>query len=853
MTHADCKYRSPRMIRRGDALSGSFRFLTWSAVPLVVMSFVIWDAVVRCRHILQVTASYGVTVDAPAIDARSPTGYEHGLRSMVMPEAGEDTAHWVMQTQTMIAQREWRLRQVDYDNAPLGREVHWASPFHWWLAILAWADHLATGRPIGISVERAALIQGTVMFGLLLIGLVPLLSRRFSGAAAALFAIGAAATSTFYTDFLPGRADHHGLVNICSMLTVLLMAAGALRTAGIPANAGPAAVGQASNRATTDRRGRRSAQWWFTGSAVAGGVGLWISAATMIPVLIGLGLGVLAASWLRRGLTQRIAWVHDPGLFRLWGLVGGGVSLAAYLLEYFPSHLGLRLEVNHPFYAAAWIGAGEVLRLAVCAMNGGVKSLTRRELATGAFGAALVASLPLIIFATAAKTFTVVDPFLWELHTRYISEFQGLARVFATKGLTWSSVALVLPFFLLVPAIVMALRRATPPDVRAHLVLALSPAMVGWIQGCSQVRWLGLAYALSMPAVAVFFRSLKAQGEKKRTPVIAWSVACGLLFVPGAVNAVRQTLEGSEFSNAEIRRLAQRDVAHWLRQRAGNEPVVVASSPTGTTLLISQGGVSGLGTLYWENAEGLKHAAALFAAPSPEAAHELARRFGVTHFVFFSWDPFETVLAKLARGVSENALIPPDAFIAKLLTSPVPPPWLRAIPFKLPDHTALKGERIRIWEVTPDQTPAEAAAHSANYYLELGEPEMANRLAPILAGFKDDLVATVMLGGIASRQSDAAGFSAAFARIGAQLSQAESLSLDDHLHLVVVLAVGQRPDLAREQLQACMRKVNERSLRHLTADMLSDLFALSDGLGVEFSDPALKQLAERLVPPLARK
>jgi len=65
-----------------------------------------------------------------------------------------------------------------------------------------------------------------------------------------------------------------------------------------------------------------------------------------------------------------------------------------------------------------------------------------------------------------------------------------------------------------------------------------------------------------------------------------------------------------------------------------------------------------------------------------------------------------------------------------LLTSAVPPPWLRAIPFPLPDHPALKGERIRIWEVTPDQTPAEAAAHSANYYLELGEPAMANRLAP---------------------------------------------------------------------------------------------------------------------------
>ena len=847
MIHADCKYRSPRMTRWRNAFSGGFRFLLWSAVPLVVMSYVIWDSVVRSRHILQVTANYGVTVDAPVVDPRSPTGYERGLRSMVLPEASEDTAHWVMQTQTMIGRGEWRIREVDYDNAPAGREVHWASPFHWWLAILAWGDHLATGRPIGISVERATLFQGTIMFGLWLIGLVPLLGRKFSARAAALVALGAVATATFYTDFLPGRADHHGLVNICSMLTVLFMAVGAVRPTSRPGGSAD------ENTAILDRPERRVARGWFVGSALAGGAGLWISAATLVPVLIGLGLGVLAAAWVGRGRAQRITWICDPGLFRLWGLVGGGVSIVAYLIEYFPSHLGLRLEVNHPLYAAAWVGGGEALRLAVGTLNGGGRSLTRRDLVTGAIGVMLVVLLPIVILITGARTFALFDPFLLELHAHYISEVQGLARVLAAKQLTWSSAALVLPMLLLLPAVLMTLRRTTLPEVKAHLLLVLIPAATCWAQACSQVRWLGLAYALSVPVVAVFFRSLEAQGEKKRAAVVAWSVACGLLFVPGAVQAVRQTLEGSEFSNAEIRNLAQRDVAHWLRQRGGDGRIVVAGAPPETTLLISLGGMAGLDTLYWENAEGLKHAAALFAAPSAGAAHELVRRLGVTHLVFFSWDPFEMVLAKLARGLPEKALIPPDAFIVTLLTSTVPPPWLRAIPFKLPDHPALKGERIRIWEVTPDQTPAEAAAYSANYYLELGEPAMANRLAPVLAGFKDDLVATVMLGGIASRQSDATAFSAAFERVTAQLRQAESLQLDDHLHLVVVLVVGQRADLAREQLQSCMKKVSDDSLRHLTPGTLADLLALSEALRVEWPDPALKQLAEHLVPPIERK
>jgi hypothetical protein len=79
------------------------------------------------------------------------------------------------------------------------------------------------------------------------------------------------------------------------------------------------------------------------------------------------------------------------------------------------------------------------------------------------------------------------------------------------------------------------------------------------------------------------------------------------------------------------------------------------------------------------------------------------------------------------------------------------------------------------------------------------------------------------------------------------------LQLDDHLHLVVVLVVGQRADLAREQLQSCMKKVSDRSLRYLTPGTLADLLALSEALRVEWPDPALKQLAEHLVPPIERK
>ena len=146
----------------------------------------------------------------------------------------------------MIAAGDWRVRWVDYDNAPAGREVHWAAPFHWWLAGLAWLDHWVSGRPIGVSVERAAVYSGPVMFALLLLGLAPFLRRRFSAVVATLFMLGSVAVFTFYMDFAAGYADHHGLANICGLLTVLFLVTG---TIGEPA------------------AGRK----WFIASGLAGG------------------------------------------------------------------------------------------------------------------------------------------------------------------------------------------------------------------------------------------------------------------------------------------------------------------------------------------------------------------------------------------------------------------------------------------------------------------------------------------------------------------------------------------------------------------------------------------------------
>lgn len=809
---------TPQRIRAG----------TWVAVLALVLVFVTWDNVSRSGHILGISDAYGVTVDPPALDPNSPTGYASGRRSMILPQGAADTAHWIMQTQSMIAAGDWRVRHVDYDHAPEGREVHWAAPFHWWLAGLAWADHLISGRPIGVSVERATLWAGPLMFGLFLIALIPFLSRRFSRTAAAVIAISLVATYSFYIDFRAGRADHHGIANICGLLTVLFLLTGCL---------------------ADEKRRVRS---WFVASAVAGGTGLWISAATQVPVLIGVGLGILGASWLGRKTPERVAWLVDPAVLRLWGLVGGGVSLAAYLIEYFPHHLGWRLEVNHPLYAIAWMGAGEVLRVSTVATRRGLRALERRDVVNGTVAVLAVLALPITILLFTAEVFVVADPFVWKIHNLYIGEFQTVARVISVQGWTGTKMTSVLPVLLLVLPVASLFRKQTPPEGKALLAVALAPALIGWMLGSDQIRWLGLALALTVPVVALHLRMVKNRTVSVPGSPILWAIVCALVFVPGTVSAVRRAILSGEPDLEDVQSLAARDVAHWLRIRTNGAPTVVAAPPGTTSKLIYFGGLSGLGTLYWENAGGLRVSAEFFGAPTAAAAHDLAERLGVTHIVLISWDAFELDLAKAYRGVDPRGPTPGDTLAANLLGGLIPPLWLRGLPFVLPEHEDLTDERVRIWEVTDVQTPLEATVHAANYYLEMGMLDRTTPMARLLAGFRDDLIANVMLAGIASVRGDQASFSTILDRVVAQLSQADGLALDERIHLAGILAMGDRLELAREQVQACGREANDGALRKLTVGELTDFLALIDGFGLSLLDTQLERMAKEMLPSSRR-
>ena len=817
----------------------------WLLALAGAVAFTVVDTVVHVRHIEEMSRQYGVMVDPPAVDPASPTGYALGLRSMLYPDGGLDTLHWVMQTQALLAVGEGRIRHVDYDNAPAGREVHWASPFHWWLALLAEFDHAATGRPLGSAVEHAALYADPVLLLLVLLAVVPLTARRFGGTAAAFMAGGMVAAFPFYIFFMTAYADHHGLAEACALLTVLgLLAGGGGVVNGVAAGGG-------TDPLIAWLPGRRAARRWFALSAVAGGEGLWISAASQVPVLIGVGAGALAAGWLTRRGGAGEDWRAEPELWRWWGRVGAATSFVAYLIEYFPSHLGMRLEVNHPLYALAWLGGGELLfQLDRALAAGRLDRGPRAALAlAGALGA--VALLPAVILATGATTFLVGDPFVWHLHVQSIAEFESVASFLHRAPLGWGVIADLLPALLILPAAGLLAWRPLPPPGRALLALALVPTLLFFGMTAAQVRWWGIAYGLLFAVLAVQFALLERRGPG-RAPAGWWRLGCALLFLPGAANAVRGTVRTGELTRDNVQALAERDVAQWLRLRAGRDPVVVLSSPATTTPLIYYGGLRGLGTLYWENRDGLKHAAAIFAAPTPDEAYALVRRYGVTHIVLMSWSLFTEDYVRLYLGLAPGQALPPDAFILALLHGRGVPPWLRPLPYPLPDNAALKDQTVLIFEVTPPQGPDATAVHLADYLLQMGRLDLVGRVEPELAAYPRSLPAQAMLAYVEGRRDEGEAFAATMDRLGA-LVPPPDLALEDRIRLAFVLAAAGRLEPAREQLARCLGGLDEPALRRLTPGSLRDLLVLTEKFGAPIPDPHLRRLAVELLPPMMRQ
>jgi tetratricopeptide (TPR) repeat protein len=447
----------------------------WIFALALALIFLAIDGTARLRTIYMVTDSGVGGTPALISDPKSITGYCGNQNKMIMPAIGTDGYHWIMQTQRMVSGEEGiRVRHTDYDNPPNGRDVHWSSLLHWVVAALGWVYAKATGSSIVQGLMWAmpwANTFGLVMFMLIA---VPLVARRFGAVAASLLAIGFIAVYPYYEFSIVGYFDHHGLAASYDLAMVLFLVAGGagwLRTDVEK----PDRLGPVEKPLWNWLPDRRRAKPWFILSAFFGGMALWISAASVVPAMMGVGIAALVGTgWLGRSLNPKSPWKPDPTLWRLWGIAGCCSSLFFYALEYMPSNFTWRLEVNHPLFALSWLGAGDIIcRLCqflhawklpvqnpvaapipaksatLPASDAPVASsdnspFTLRNFVGVVIDLVLVASIPVAILTHPAslgyaKSFFIIpDYFLWSLHTDYIIEFRSLSR--QLSYLSWQEI-----------------------------------------------------------------------------------------------------------------------------------------------------------------------------------------------------------------------------------------------------------------------------------------------------------------------------------------------------------------------------------------------------------------------------
>lgn len=796
----------------------------WLLVPLFACVFIIWINTARIARVDYVTGLAGGT---PTTDHASTTGYANGFRHLIVPEHNNQSLEWIVQTQDLVAGGPWRLRHVNYDNSPQGREVFAASPYRWWLGFLAWVDHALSSRPLGVSVERAALIADPLLHGLFLIGSVTLAAAWFGRFPAAMLALGLAAMFPFAGSFLAGQPGDHGLVLACILWSVLPLLAG----------------GGAANE-------RRSATRRFFLAGVAGGFGLWLRPGALVPIVVGIGVGAVIAAWIaRRSQTKSPARaVETITPWRVWSVTGAVTTLLAFLVEYVPSHMsGWQLESVHPIYAIGWLGGGELVARAVSAIAGGKTGFTRRSIALTLVAVAAFVSVPVLMGIKGSSGFLALDPMFGHLtHLPNGVQATSFGEWLTRDGFNAVTFATLLPLAILTCATWIVARSATDSRDRGTLCVALGPIAVALVFACSQLRWWnaldGLLLALMVALIAITARSA---GRPRLT---RWFITTSvvLLLAPGFLLLIPRTSakENAPVNVGDVTSLIERDLAQWIAQRAGPGRATVLASPSLTSSLIFHGGVRGIGTPYRENKAGLSAAIRLAGTTAQDEAMAVVQRRELTHIVLASWDSF---LDDYARSSSQQ----PESSLVALLHGWTAPRWLRPVPYTLPNIPGFEQQSVKVFEVVELQDNAVALGRLAESFLELRRADFAASVSEALErSFPDDLGALVSRAMVWSALGNTNGFATAFNGLLPLIEKGadQDMLFDRRVSLAIVLTEGKRIDLARHQVERCVEEIDEMKLRSLTPVALYRLHYLLKAFDQPIADPDLKKLSVALLP-----
>jgi hypothetical protein len=381
------------------------------------------------------------------------------------------------------------------------------------------------------------------------------------------------------------------------------------------------------------------ARKYFVGAGVFTGLGLWIGATVHFFSIGILAVGfVLMAFFMARQLTDETS-DYVPELWRIWAVSAAIIGTFFYLVEYFPSHVAMRLEVNNPLYTFTLVCIGElIVRLTRWRLR--VQPITSRGWFAIALATTGVALVPVLITAGPVAWYKVRDPQMMRLHY-FITEFYSYSKshphedpigwLFRSNG--------ILPLFLIGAFLLSGAGRAQLYEWAAlWLVFFISfcfLVLMWW-----QVRW-GWHYAalsiwLMIVVGHITWRNVLAPQRKRLSKKLATLLAFAML-VQAVCFATREYVRLIKIHRQQSVRMEivdavmRKNLARGLASLRRNQPFRFICEPDLTPALYFFAGIRSITSYYWENLDGLRAAAEFFGDPGETAAVRVARERGLTH------------------------------------------------------------------------------------------------------------------------------------------------------------------------------------------------------------------------------
>lgn len=781
----------------------------------------------RINRIEAITNLPTWSVDAPQLDASSPTGFELGQRELIVPGHHNPSFVWIMEAQKTVENGKLRLRHIDYDDAPNGRDIRRTSPYRWWLITTGWLHATISGEPLGYAIERCALIADPILFALMLIA-GGVYSARYLGSFAAIgFVIGGISFFPLIANFQPGAPDPHSLAWVLALGSVLPLFA-SLRKVG------------------TQRRTH------FIIAGIFGGLGLWNDATSQAPVLLAIFLGAIGYELIRSRDTEQAA--TTPSNWRAWAIAGTLTTLASSIFEFAPNYFTWSLDAISPIHAVAWWGFGEAILAASTWSKSGRKGFDRQTLALLGGAVLAIAAWPLAgILSENGLTLLASDFYARELANHPSGGIAPSLSIWLGRANSGAKLATLLPCVFLFILPMRIFMSKIDSETRGRLVFVLVTVLFAVVLAFFEIRWWNLFNALALVGLTVLFAETEIQvaGERLKTLGLA------LLVLPGLFVGFPPAVEGDEVSDLtqmETMALIERDFSYWLNKRSGSEPNVIFSTPIFSSAAAYYGGIDVIVSNDSTNNAGYLTATRIASSDTEQEVSILLNSRSITHVVLPVWDPTMDHFVRIGMNVPAGKPLPLNAFSVALRDWDLPA-WMRAMNYSIPQELGFKGYSLNAFALQAEQAPELGLSRLTDLFVERGQMVEARSIREALKSYPRSVVAMGSIANVDYALRDRASLDASLEKLIPYLSRRSSRNLpaDRRITLAVLFMRTNKTDLAREQITACLEKLDTTTLRTLTPDAISGLIAISHALAIPFPDEKLETAALELIPPNIRE